>query len=102
MMKKTIIGIILLVILASCTVATTQVPLTSPTPPLSASPQGAIIENCQPMPYTIPTLPATIPGYTQLDESIGLHITGSYQIIDPETYRLKVSGKVKQADGTYL
>ena len=74
----------------------------STTQPISQSPQSPDLENCQPIPYIIPTLPATIPGYTKLDESIGLHITGRYLVIDPETYRLKVTGKVdKPLELTY-
>jgi DMSO/TMAO reductase YedYZ molybdopterin-dependent catalytic subunit len=42
----------------------------------------------------VPTLPAKIPGYTELDKSTGLHMTGTYQQIDLATYRLKVSGLV--------
>ncbi len=117
-MKKVILGVLILIILASCNGASTQspqaspipstspFPQASPTPSISTTPQVsatpsispsllvAAIENCQPVQYTVPTLPAPIPDYVELDESIGLHITGSYQVVDPETYRLKVSGKV--------
>jgi DMSO/TMAO reductase YedYZ molybdopterin-dependent catalytic subunit len=41
-----------------------------------------------------PTLPATIPGYTELDRSTGLHITGKYVVIDLASYRLEVTGMV--------
>jgi hypothetical protein len=41
-----------------------------------------------------PTLPADIPGYTQLDRSTGLHITGKYVVIDLAHYRLEVTGMV--------
>jgi DMSO/TMAO reductase YedYZ molybdopterin-dependent catalytic subunit len=51
---------------------------------------------CNPAPVVVPTLPAKIPGYTELDETTGLHITGTYQQIDLATYRLKVSGLVDQ------
>ncbi|GAB4526972.1 MAG: hypothetical protein Kow0063_01780 [Anaerolineae bacterium] len=43
----------------------------------------------------VPTMPAEIPTYTQLDRSTGLHMTGTPQQIDLATYRLKVTGKVK-------
>jgi DMSO/TMAO reductase YedYZ molybdopterin-dependent catalytic subunit len=49
---------------------------------------------CNPRPVVVPTLPAIIPGYTQLDTSTGLHITGTYQEIDVETWRLRIHGKV--------
>lgn len=51
-------------------------------------------DECRPRPVVVPTLPAVIPGYTELDESTGLHITGSYQVIDVESWRLRVTGKV--------
>lgn len=49
---------------------------------------------CKLSPVTAPTLPAVIPGYTELDPTTGLHITGKYQEIDLASYRLKISGKV--------
>lgn len=51
-------------------------------------------DECRPRPVVVPTLPAIIPGYTELDESTGLHVTGSYQVIDVESWRLRVTGKV--------
>ncbi len=45
-------------------------------------------------PVTAPTLPASIPGYTEVDPATGLHMTGTPTLIDPKTYRLKVTGKV--------
>jgi DMSO/TMAO reductase YedYZ molybdopterin-dependent catalytic subunit len=39
-------------------------------------------------------LPAEIPGYTQLDVTTNLHVTGQYQTIDLADYRLRVTGKV--------
>ena len=49
---------------------------------------------CQLTPPVAPTLPAEIPGYTELDPTTNLHMTGTYQQIDLNTYRLKVTGKV--------
>jgi DMSO/TMAO reductase YedYZ molybdopterin-dependent catalytic subunit len=49
---------------------------------------------CSPRPVVVPTVPAIIPGYTELDTSTGLHITGTYQEIDVITWRLRVTGKV--------
>jgi len=49
---------------------------------------------CALTPVVVPTLPANIPGYTDLDPSTGLHVTGKYQEIDINSYRLEVSGKV--------
>jgi DMSO/TMAO reductase YedYZ molybdopterin-dependent catalytic subunit len=45
-------------------------------------------------PVVAPTLPAEIPGYTELDPATGLHMTGTPQVIDLATYRLTVEGKV--------
>jgi len=119
-MKSMIFVVLILIILPACTVVSNQspqvrpiasvnpslqdnstllpssTPQTSPTLSVSPIPQGVVIENCQPMAYTLPTLPAFIPGYAELDESIGLHVTGSYKVIDLGTYRLKVNGKVKK------
>jgi DMSO/TMAO reductase YedYZ molybdopterin-dependent catalytic subunit len=95
-MKKIIIGIFILAILASCATVPTQTPQPSFTPSPSPSPKSLGIENCQPTPFTVPTLPDDIPGWNELDESIGLHITGHYQVIDPVIYRLKVGGNVNK------
>jgi DMSO/TMAO reductase YedYZ molybdopterin-dependent catalytic subunit len=40
-----------------------------------------------------PTPPAETPGYIELDPDTGLHMTGTAQQIDLESYRLEVSGK---------
>jgi DMSO/TMAO reductase YedYZ molybdopterin-dependent catalytic subunit len=45
----------------------------------------------------LPPRPATVPGYTELDPSTGLHMTGTPQFIDASTWRLKVGGKVARA-----
>jgi DMSO/TMAO reductase YedYZ molybdopterin-dependent catalytic subunit len=42
----------------------------------------------------VPTAPAETPGYTELDQDTGLHVTGTAQEIDLESYRLEVSGLV--------
>ena len=47
-------------------------------------------------PIVVPTLPAQIPGYLDVDPATGLHVTGTPKVIDLATYRLKVDGKVKQ------
>jgi DMSO/TMAO reductase YedYZ molybdopterin-dependent catalytic subunit len=38
--------------------------------------------------------PAKMPGYTELDPTTGLHVTGAMQQIDIVSYRLEVTGKV--------
>ncbi len=45
-------------------------------------------------PLVMPPTPAKTPGYTELDSSTGLHVTGGFQQIDLKTYRLEVTGKV--------
>ena len=60
----------------------------SPTPQLAAAGSP-----CGLLPIVIPT-PAPDPGYTQLDPSTGLHMTGKVQLVDLDTYRLRVTGKV--------
>jgi DMSO/TMAO reductase YedYZ molybdopterin-dependent catalytic subunit len=51
-------------------------------------------ETCVLAPLIMPPTPAKIPGYTQLDQSTGLHVTGTMQQIDVRKYRLEVTGKV--------
>lgn len=63
----------------------------SPQQVILPSPTGKI---CQPEPVTAPTQPATIPGYTELDETTGLHVTGTAVKINLASYRLRVTGKV--------
>jgi DMSO/TMAO reductase YedYZ molybdopterin-dependent catalytic subunit len=46
-------------------------------------------------PITVPTLPAVIPGYTEVDPSTGLHVTGTPVEVDPVTWRLEVTGLVE-------
>ena len=45
-------------------------------------------------PVVTPTLPATIPEYAGVDPATGLHLTGTPQVVDVVSYRLKVTGKV--------
>ena len=52
------------------------------------------LASCALTPVIPPTPPAEVPGYTQLDESTGLHVTGTMQVIDVQAYRLGVTGKV--------
>ena len=52
--------------------------------------------NCDPKPIKIPKLPKNIPGYTQLDEATGLHVTGTPIEVDFKSYRLDVTGLVDQ------
>lgn len=49
---------------------------------------------CAPPAVVVPTPPAEVPGYTELDPATGLHMTGSVPDIDFSSYRLAVTGKV--------
>jgi DMSO/TMAO reductase YedYZ molybdopterin-dependent catalytic subunit len=55
---------------------------------------GGAADDCQLPAVTRPTA-APNPGYTQLDPSTGLHITGTAQVIDQAEWRLLVGGKVQ-------
>ena len=65
---------------------------TSGTTPSTATPTTGELE-----PIVVPTLPATIPGYTEVDPATGLHMTGTPQVIDLATYHLTVEGKVTRS-----
>lgn len=62
----------------------------------SASSQDGT-KSCVLTPLEMPATPERIPGYTELDRSTGLHVTGTIQRIDIRTYKLEVTGKVKNS-----
>jgi DMSO/TMAO reductase YedYZ molybdopterin-dependent catalytic subunit len=68
--------------------------------PTGNSPAAAVstatLAPCNPQPIAVPTRPAEIPGYTELDPATGLHMTGTPLEIDFQSYRLEVTGKVEQ------
>ena len=66
------------------------------TPTTAPSPEPTALAGCGLPPVVAPTMPAEIPRYTELDKETGLHITGTAQEIDVESYRLEVVGKVDQ------
>jgi hypothetical protein len=66
----------------------------SPTVPLTAT-VLASGNPCDLAPIAVPT-PALDPGYNRLDPSTGLHVTGKPQLVDLDTYRLRVTGKVER------
>ncbi len=76
-------------------------PVTKATPDITAgstaatNPERVNPTPCTLPPIVVPTVPPKIPGYAQLDETTGLHVTGKAQKIDLESYRLEVTGKVK-------
>src|SRR5208283_3723715 len=52
------------------------------------------LSSCTLRPLVVPPTPSKIPGYTELDPTTGLHVTGTLQTVDVERYRLEVTGKV--------
>ena len=82
------------VLLAACT---PSAPVTVPaetapaTPAVQPSPTPCELE-----PVIAPTRALETPGYAELDPTTGLHMTGTATDIDPETYRLEITGKVDQ------
>ena len=89
---------ILVVFLALLTVAACSPPQ-APTPIVQVTISTLAVKtpnpaSCSLQPVIAPTRPAQTPGYTELDPSTGLHMTGTPQEIDLTSYRLQVSGKV--------
>jgi DMSO/TMAO reductase YedYZ molybdopterin-dependent catalytic subunit len=91
---------ILALMLAACSGSSlSPAPASSAIPTASNPPKPVPAVNptsCALAPVTVPTLPAEIPGYTELDPSTGLHVTSRYtKPIDMQTYRLEVAGRVE-------
>ena len=76
---------------ATSTPMPTSVATSTPMPTKTEAPS---LSPCVLEPVVVPTRPAETPGYTQLDPDTGLHMTGTAQEIDLESYRLEVRGKV--------
>jgi DMSO/TMAO reductase YedYZ molybdopterin-dependent catalytic subunit len=98
-----VLRVVLLGLLLSTVVAcVTAQPATSPVPSSSreaVGETGAEMGNhpsCVLPPLIMPATPETIPGYAELDNSTGLHVTGTMQLIDQARYRLEVTGKVNR------
>jgi len=68
---------------------------TSPTLP-PATTEATEGNPCGIAPIAVPT-PSLDPGYNRLDPSTGLHVTGKMQLIDLDTYRLRVTGRVERS-----
>ena len=93
--RTTLVVFLALLIVAACT------PPQAPTPMVQVTTSTAAVKTPNPascilQPVIAPTRPARTPGYTQLDPSTGLHMTGTPQEIDLTTYRLKVTGRVER------
>ncbi|MDX2448324.1 MAG: molybdopterin-dependent oxidoreductase [Desulfobacterales bacterium] len=74
-------------------------PVTTTTPGnASENLPGTVIPTpCTLSPIVVPTLSDTVPGYTELDPETQLHVTGTVQVVDLETYSLEITGKVVQS-----
>jgi DMSO/TMAO reductase YedYZ molybdopterin-dependent catalytic subunit len=70
-------------------------PTETPAPPTPEATLAAVSggTSCNLPPIVVPT-PAEYPGYTSLDPSTGLHVTGRADPVDLTTWRLRVSGLV--------
>ena len=91
-MKRNIVVVVLLLVgLAACAPGQVSDGTALPTPTSTGEVGPAA---CVLTPIVVPTPPAEVPGYAQLDESSGLHVTGKVQVVDLPSYRLKVTGKV--------
>jgi DMSO/TMAO reductase YedYZ molybdopterin-dependent catalytic subunit len=98
-MKKTVslIALIVVLILTGCAAQPSPQAEITATPQVTVTPQAEpTIEPCDLPPVAVPTPPAEVPGYTELDPATGLHMTGTVPDIDFETYRLQVTGQVDQ------
>jgi len=83
-----------LALLAACSALPPRPPADAVEPtPLTTS--TVPTRTCTLEPVVRPT-PIPYPGYTQMEPSTGLHVTGPAQEVDPLAYRLKVIGRVDQ------
>ena len=93
-----LMGILAVILAAGCATPGSESPAASaqmsPVPLLTPTPRATAAANpCGMRPVVAPT-PAHDPGYTQLDPSTGLHVTGKIQLLELVTYRLRVTGMV--------
>jgi len=96
-MKKIIVLMVFLFVLSACQPTADgrlEIDSSSSTEQSSQIPLSTVAGECGLDPVEIPLMPAVIPGYAELDEATGLHMTGRVQQIDLATYRLKVTGLV--------
>jgi DMSO/TMAO reductase YedYZ molybdopterin-dependent catalytic subunit len=92
------LGLLLSAVAACVTAppATSPVSLSSPEPTGETGAEMGNHPPCVLPPLMMPATPETLPGYTDLDSSTGLHVTGTMQVIDQTRYRLEVTGKVNR------
>lgn len=87
---RILVAVLVVAALTACTGAT-AVPSPASSSPV-ATPAADVA--CALAPIVVPTMPEEVPGYTALDSATGLHMTGTPQLIDLESYRLEVTGLV--------
>ncbi|NPV87778.1 MAG: molybdopterin-dependent oxidoreductase [Anaerolineae bacterium] len=90
-MNRLIFLMVMILLAAGCAVPAAAPPAPTATP-APATPQPPA---CPLTEVVVPTLPALTPGYTDLDPSTGLHVTGGAPQVDLISYRLTISGKVQ-------
>jgi DMSO/TMAO reductase YedYZ molybdopterin-dependent catalytic subunit len=93
-MRNTLILTFLLLLLGACA-PQVPAPVISAATSQAAPETARLVPDCGLKPIKAPPYPRVIPGYTQLDETTGLHMTGKVQAIDLPTYRLYVTGLVE-------
>lgn len=98
-MKKYLIVVTFFIVLCACKTQTRVTPPVQPPTPTAMTstafpPQADLPTECDLVPITVPTLPAKIPGYLQVDPDTGLHMTGTPTQVDFESYRLTITGLV--------
>jgi DMSO/TMAO reductase YedYZ molybdopterin-dependent catalytic subunit len=94
---KVLVVFLILLMAGACTAPPSATPAVTVTIPAATVKAVVLTPNpasCVLSPVVVPTRPATTPGYTELDPSTGLHMTGTPQEIDLTSYRLHVTGKV--------
>jgi len=86
-MKLSTLLITILLLVSSCTqhpIANSHIlpTLAATASPLPTNQKEILLQNCEVDPVIVPTIPAIIPGYTELDETTGLHMRGIVQEIE--------------------
>jgi len=96
-MKKIYIALLFCLMLGACSTIPAQSTIIAPV--VSATPTVTfeavpLPSSCSLAPIVVPTLPAVIPGFNELDKTTNLHVTGGYRVINVVDYRLKITGLV--------
>jgi DMSO/TMAO reductase YedYZ molybdopterin-dependent catalytic subunit len=87
--KITLAAVLLSMVVAGCGTSPSEA-AGGETPSTSNPAPG----DCSPAAVTQPLMPDSIPGYTEIDPSTGLHMTGTPMLIEVDGWRLEVTGKV--------